>query len=120
MVPNPKTRSNGRVTAAFLILALLLCHGVYGAEHQLAPAHGTVAHEGHSAHEEKDTHPAGHLSGMAYAAVLLVFFIAAAAIKFVRAELEAVGPKSAARIPFPDIPYLPRGPTLHFLQVLRL
>jgi hypothetical protein len=112
--------TRGGVLAVFLILALILCHGVYGAGHQLAPAY--EAHGGHSAHEHggEGTHPAGHLSGMVYAAVLLVFFIAAASMKFVRAELGILNTQSSMRVSPPDILQLPRGPTLGFLQVFRL
>lgn len=117
----PFEASRGRVLAVCLILAVLLCHGVYGAGHQLTPAYET--HEEHSAHthEEKGAHPAGHLSGMAYAAVLLIFFIAAVStISFARAKPEVMRPQPSLRFSPPDVSRLPRGPTLHFLQVLRL
>lgn len=110
----------GKVLVGFVILAVLLCHGVYGAGHQLAPAHD-AAHGEHSTHAgEKDAHPAGHLSGVAYAAVLLAFFVAAASIKFVGVGFEVVKPRSVMRFSPPGLPHLPRGPTLRFLQVFRL
>lgn len=110
--------SRGGVLAVSLIVAVLLCHGAYGAGHQLASAY--EAHETHAAHGEGDAHPAGHLSGVSYAAVLLVFFLAAASMKFVRAEFEVANPRSVMRFSPPGLPHLPRGPTLRLLQVFRL
>lgn len=83
-----------RGTAALLLaVAVLLCHGLNGASHQVhrfgpeAPGrvvpHGTQHHEAHDTHaahggDDQGEGHAGHADGMAYAASLSVALLAAA------------------------------------------
>jgi hypothetical protein len=123
--------------ALLLAAALLLCHGVYGAYHQVhqtsagasqqhAPGH--APHEGHAA--ASGAHTAGHAEGqeddcsgcVAYSAVLLVLFLGALIALQRGARLRT---STAAHTPFllgpvPAVLHAARGPTLPVLQVFRL
>jgi hypothetical protein len=85
-------RSSRVLLAVFLAGALLLCHGLYGASHQIfAALHGEHDSHGHTSHtgthgagvedhtpvDRQDGHGGGHLGHVAYAAVLLVISLGA-------------------------------------------
>jgi hypothetical protein len=126
------------VVALLLAVAVLACHGLYGASHQVhvfgpeAPgqvvAHGAQHHHGadseHAAPggDQGEGH-AGHPDGMAYAASLSAALLAAA---FAAALGGAgIGPRAAPssdpgrRYP-PSFLRLARGSPLPVLQVFRL
>ena len=84
-------RDRKGAVALLLAVAMLLCHGLYGASHQVhgfgseAPgqvvSHGTQHHHGaHSAPggDEQGEGHAGHPDGISYAAALSVVLLAAA------------------------------------------
>jgi hypothetical protein len=120
LVRDPKRR----LLAPLLVLTLLACHGVFGALHtptsvpvEEHPSHaGTIAGLAGGAHHEP---PLGSAS---YNATL--FFVLAAAFwllfgsKFWYAGARITRP--VLRCPQTPVARLPRGPTLPFLQVLRI
>jgi hypothetical protein len=123
--------------ALLLAVAVLLCHGLYGASHQVhrfgpeAPGQvvpqGNQPHGAHSAHtaqggDQREGH-AGHPDGMAYAASLSAALLAAAfAVTLGGARIGA----RAALAADPGLRHLPsflrpaRGSPLPVLQVFRL
>jgi hypothetical protein len=131
-------RARRGAIALLLAVAVLLCHGLYGASHQVhgfgsevpgqVVSHGNQHHHGapseHAAlggaHGEGHT---GHPDGMAYAAALSVVLLAAAF------ALSLGGARSGARVALAADPgrrYPPsflrsaRGSPLPVLQVFRL
>ena len=129
-------RARRGAVALLLAVAVLLCHGLYGASHQVhrfgpeAPgqgvvAHGSQHHGAHSAHGgggQGEGH-AGHPDGMAYAASLSAALLAAAfAVTLGGARLAARAALAAdpgPRYP-PSFLRSARGSPLPVLQVFRL
>jgi hypothetical protein len=122
--------------ALLLAVAVLLCHGLYGASHQVhrlglealgqeVVAHGSQHHGVHCAHgggDQGEGH-AGHPDGMAYAASLSAALLAAAfAVALGGARLGARAALAAdpgRRYP-PSFLHPARGSPLPVLQVFRL
>ncbi len=142
MIPNPKTRSNGRITAILLILALLLCHGVFGSMHLSHDPLATppemesgaaVVHSGHASHhgvhetlvEHDDGGSASHHGVMApeYFAVFVALFFGSVFL-LLRSKMYVFARKAPFHskiLPRPAVFRPPaRGPTLPYLQVFRL
>jgi hypothetical protein len=133
VVREAQARKGG--VALLLAVAVLLCHGLYGASHQThqfgseAPGqvvpHGNQHHEAHAA-KGGDDHGeghAGHPDGMSYAAALSAALLAAAfAVALGGARIGAC----AALATVPGLRYpssfllLARGSPLPVLQVFRL
>ena len=125
------TVGRGRLVAALLIFALLLCHGALGALHQAsskAVEHDAGGHHAHTAAQPVSAdHGVGHHDGPIahtdYAAVLFVVLLGAAFLllsdRFVARSL-AVSSRTSGRVPSTLALLLPRGPTLPLLQVFRL
>jgi hypothetical protein len=111
------------------VVALFLCHGVYGFEHQLGIGPGAAhviqscpmsAH--HTSPAEGDTgHGAMPTGG--YFAILMPILLAAV-LWLWRGSFRI--PAARKPVPFttrtvnPLMPHPPRGPTLYLLQVMRL
>lgn len=124
------TVGRGRLVAALLIVALLLCHGALGALYQAslqAVEHGG----GHHAHAMERPAPAdhgmGHHAGLVahadYAAVLFGVLLGATLV-LIPGRFPALSFAAAPCAPRPAYiqPVLipPRGPILPLLQVFRL
>jgi len=116
----------GRLPAVLLVVAILVCHGLFGAAHQtFTPATGAHGHHAQAAAHGED-HEAGHLAGGAeYAAVLVSILIGTALGLLPRAfhSPDATTVLYPAGRRFRVVPtgvHPPRGPTLPALQVLRL
>lgn len=127
-----------RVLPQVLIWALLLCHGAFGALHEVAgpvvadtapaalsagkhdTAHHVSGHHGGAGHEEDQ---ANHASAE-YFAVLLGTFLGGLALWTLLRNLPRRDGTSSAtwrsRVTSPAVFSLPRGPTLPLLQVFRL
>ena len=124
------TVGRGRLVAALLIFALLLCHGALGALHQASSR--AVDHAGgHHAHAAMQPasadHGLGHHGGPVahadYAAVLFVVLLVAALLLLSGRSAKrslAVSFRASGRIPWTLALVPPRGPTLPLLQVFRL
>ena len=129
-------RARRGTVALLLVVALLLCHGLYGASHQVhrfgpeAPGQEVVPHSNqhHAAH---DTHGgddqgeghAWHPDGMAYAASLSVVLLAAAfalALGGTRIGARAALAAAPGRRYAPSFLRPARGSPLPVLQVFRL
>lgn len=125
-----------RLPAAFVVVALLLCHGVLGGLHQVCgPAASEQAYQPaanggagilqwHS-QEHPNDHSAGHpVSSSDYAAALFVFLVLVSAVSLLLGGGPMRGPMArlatAGRIPTPPIFPPPRGPTAPLLQVFLL
>lgn len=117
-----------------LIAAVLLCHGVLGAVHQIwcddacGPTQASKAHHGSASGTEGTGEtgdgPTGGLGTLSYAAVVLAAFGAASLLGLLLAvrrwcELEVRRPVFRRRYPL-SVAHRPRGPTLPSLQVFRL
>ena len=115
-----------------VVVALLLCHGVYGAAHQVHQAPGATDHHGagHATHgDEPGTlggHPGPYDEGcfgcVAYAASLLVVSIGAV-LWLLRGGPSWDGDNAAMPLPVRapgSVLHPARGPTLPVLQVFRL
>ncbi len=122
------SRSRSALLALLLAGALLLCHGVYGAMH-LCPSLQAPAHQGHehpameTGMTTHDEHPACHLTGTEYFAVLLTAFLGlllGLLLKGARSWVSVAAPLAVGRRSPPVILHPPRGPTLPALQVFRL
>ena len=111
------------------MVALFVCHGVYGFEHQLGISPGTAhltqsgpmsAH--HTSPEEGDT---GHGSAPngGYFAVLIPLLLAAV-LWLWRGSFRIPAARETQRLTTrtvrPLMPHPPRGPTLYLFQVMRL
>lgn len=117
-----------------LVVAVLLCHGVFGYAHELSPPEATKVPSAHSTpgpqHAMAGQHDAshsehgvgGHLSAGGYFAILL-------ALLFGAFLLPRGGLPASVRLPAPAFferrlvfrtLHPPRGPTAPFLQVFRL
>ena len=126
MVAKGSTTGVGRLVAALLIVALILCHGALGALHQVSswPAEHAGGH--HAAAPAPVNHHAEHHGGpMAhtdYAAALFVALLGATLVllsgRFLARGLSAHRVFKRVLVPLSPLP--PRGPTLPLLQVLRL
>jgi hypothetical protein len=136
--PVPVRWSRRGLLALLLVGALLLCHGAYGALHQLHQTSGTTllpAAEPSSSSSHTHTHGAedgehpgaageGCIGCVPYAATLLVFFLGTAAVWFLSASrgwsrgMAAL--PSSGRLFSPGELHPARGPTLPALQVFRL
>lgn len=128
-------QSGRRLLALLLVGALFLCHGAYGALHQIHQGAGDAALPAmeHAAHAdtggtEDGVHPAGHraehlVGDMAYAATLVVISLGAF-LRWLINDARAwsrVGASSLIVRCFPLLVVRPvRGPTLSILQVFRL
>ena len=126
------TVGRGRLVAALLIVALLLCHGALGALHQASTpravehagghdgAHATVQHASADHGVGDNDGPVAHAD---YAAVLFVVLLGAAFLllsgRFAARGL-VVSSRASWRVPSTLALLPPRGPTLPFLQVFRL
>lgn len=134
-----------RLVAALLAVALLFCHGAFGALHQTAtrlaepseghhapatppaavghhPGHGGAAAE-QSFAEHQVAHYGGAMAHADYAAALFVVLVGAVLSMFfawspARNLADAARPLGRLLAPFYLRP--PRGPTLPLLQVFRL
>lgn len=132
----PTKPGRSAALALLLAVALLLCHGVLGAHHQMHevanadgspafehPAHGSVSHMGaHSVEQQPNGEHDGCSTCVAYAAVLLIV-----SLKVLLWLLN--GTLAWTRKAEPSLPSLglatpvsnpTRGPTLPVLQVFRL
>jgi hypothetical protein len=119
----------GRLATIVLVVALFVCHGVYGFEHQpvIGPgaAHSTQSgpmSSHHSSPEEGDT---GHgaVPNGGYFAVLIPMLLAAVLWLWrgscrIPAAREPL--RFTRRTVTPLMPHPPRGPTLYLFQVMRL
>ena len=138
------TARRGRLVATLLAVALLFCHGAFGALHQFslqssehsgghhAPAAAPAAMDHQTEHQalapptstdHQTGHQGGPLAHADYAAVLFVVLLGAALALFsVRSPVRSltVAAHSPGRGLVPFSPRLPRGPTLPLLQVFRL
>ena len=122
----------GGFLPVLLIGALLLCHGVLGYAHEMS--RGCDGPHPMQTATAAGEHAAGHTGGhgtedpacghtlTAYFAVVLALFGAAFLGFLLGAQERQRAVVSPARRSFPlsGIAYLPRGPTLPFLQVYRL
>jgi hypothetical protein len=121
-----------RFVSAFFVGTLIFCHGVFGAFHitsdaAIPPAgeHAKACHPS-SAHggPVSEDRPASHHADAEYFAVLLGIFLGGSALwLLLQNDRWLDGTSSTWRSvssPSVAIPNLPRGPTLPFLQVLRL
>lgn len=127
--------SRRRILAFLLLGAVLVCHGFFGASHQVhrTPNPDTPSATGHASHvgmqeQEADeglstgVHGDLGLDAMAYAAVLLALSLGALAwmLAGARARIAvSVTPPAGGRFPR-LVPHPARGPTLAVLQVFRL
>lgn len=133
---SPSSRvSAGGLLPVLLIVAVLLCHGILGFAHQVlcdecGPAEVSGAHQGAAAgmggagsgHAGGNDAPVG-LEGHSYATVVLAAIGTALLVLLlgVRRWREVPVPRSIFQRRYPPfIACRPRGPTLPFLQVLRL
>lgn len=121
-----------RFLSLLLVAALLVCHGAFGALHQL-PGHGLQGGEHSSAMAQgagPEEHPSHHgegeppPGGSTYAAVIFVVLLGAAlALRLGGFRLQVahlVRWQAGRRFPTAVALYLPRGPTAPVLQVFRL
>lgn len=131
----------GRLTTALLVVAVLVCHGLFGAAHQtFTPATGAHVHHAsphkqasafgeaqggdHTGHQTGH-HEAGHLAGSADYAAVLVTILFGAVLRLLRGILllnAAPALQSAGRSfrnAIARIHHL-RRPALPALQVFRL
>jgi hypothetical protein len=137
-------RSSRKVLLAlFLAAALLLCHGLFGASHQVFSAlyaeHSAHGHSSYALTPHTDSHGAvlgeqasvqhqgdygeGHLGHVAYAAALLVVSLGAVLwlLGTGRTWTRSDDPSSLTkRIVSPKFPSLSPRPNLVLLQVFRL
>lgn len=120
----------GRLVAALLVVALILCHGALGALHQApswpaehAGGHHAAAAATPGAVNHHAEHHVGLVSHTDYAAVLFVVLFGAVLVllsgRFYAGGL-AIAHRLFGRIFLPLPLLLPRGPTLPLLQVFRL
>jgi len=130
----------GRLSAAILVVAILVCHGLFGAAHQTfmpstvthghhmqaqAYDHGKN-HEGHLTGHQTGHHEAGHLAGGAeYGAVLITVLLGTALGLLLRAihlrdATTSFHPADRRFRVEPTGLHFPRGPALPALQVFRL
>jgi hypothetical protein len=128
-LPGSSGLARGKVLALLLVGALLLCHGVYGVAH-LCSASPVTAYQDHEYSSPTeigmavhDEHPACHLEGAEYFAVLFAAFLGLV----LGLLLKGARPYGKVATSFaldlrlrPCASYLPRGPTLTVLQVFRL
>ncbi len=121
--------ANGGLLPVLLIAAVLLCHGVLGAMHQVwcDPCEASRASvEHHESTTDTGGNESGHasgLAGIAYAAVMTAFLGVAllGLLGIVRGLLEASISRTSGWHLFPTVSqHRPRGPTLPSLQVFRL
>jgi hypothetical protein len=123
---------NRGLLSLFLVGTLLLCHGAFGALHQLEER-GLVQH--HPAAHALADHAAGHQDGghgisgdepagpTNYAAVLVILLLGAAYLLHRRVEKRPAPPAASALVAVRPPAFLPRrarGPTLPLLQMFRL
>jgi hypothetical protein len=124
----------GKLAAIALVVALFVCHGVYGFEHQLAEhqpggdagaVHATQsgpmgAH--HAPSKGGDTDQEAMPNG-GYFAVLISMLLVMILWSW-RGGLRVPDAREALRVTTrtlaPPVPYPPRGPTLYLFQVMRL
>lgn len=124
---------DGGLLSALLIVAVLLCHGVLGAAHQVScnaceTAQPQMAHHGVAAETGADEGgnavdgQAGGVGKTAYAAILVTLLGAATLglIGIARVWLEAPGSRALWRRLIPLVFHRQRGPSLPSLQVFRL
>lgn len=125
----------GRLLAALLVAAVLLCHGVFGAAHlvsgtgDFSPPAGEHA-AGHSPDEGHDgaghgERPASHHADAGYFAALVGIFLGGPALWLLIRKTRRRGGifralRRFAGRPLPATFKLPRGPTPSLLQVFRL
>ena len=121
-----------RIWALSLIWALLLCHGAFGALHlipdpalqpNLSEEHATTHHPSGAHDGTPEELPAPHHPDAEYFAVLLGTFLGGLALWLLLLNHRRDGTSSARHFlasPPATFSNLPRGPTLPFLQVLRL
>lgn len=125
---NP-TAGRGRLVAALLVVALILCHGVLGALHQVSSwsAEHAGGHHAAAAAPAAVDHHAEHHGGLVahtdYAAAIFVVLLGAVLV-LLSGRFPARGLAIAHRLfgrVFLPLSLLPRrGPTLPLLQVFRL
>lgn len=125
--------SGRRLLALLLLGAVLVCHGFFGASHQIhkTPNSDTLPVTGHASHagmQEADeglftsVHGDLGLDAMAYAAVLLALSLGALPwlLGGARARIAVPGkPLAGGRFPR-HVPHPARGPTPAVLQVFRI
>ena len=115
-----------------LVATLLLCHGIYGYEHQLVD--GSDLRSNHTAHAgPMGTHhtPSDESGGSTshhekaaggYFAVLISVLLGVILWPWRRSfRMPAIHatPRTTKRFVAPLVPYPPRGPTLYLFQVIR-
>ncbi len=126
--------SRRRLLALLLLAAVLVCHGFFGASHQIhqtsnADTLPVAGHASHAGMQEADegrftgvSHSDLGLDAMAYAAVLLALSLGALLwlLGSARARIAIlVRPPAGGRFPR-LVPHPARGPTPAVLQVFRL
>jgi hypothetical protein len=130
----PNRPTSDRLLALLAIWALLLCHGVFGALHlipdpvlqPIAAGEHATTHQPSHAHgvTAPYEHPASHHTDTEYFAVLLGTLLGALYLwLLLRNDRRRDGISTVRRFvssPPATFSNLPRGPTLPFLQVLRL
>jgi hypothetical protein len=119
----------GRLATIVLVVALFVCHGVYGFEHQLGigpeTAHSTQPDPMTAHHTMPDKGDTGHgaASNGGYFAVLIPLLLAAV-LWLWRGSFRIPAARGSLRFRTravtPLMPHPPRGPTLYVFQVMRL
>jgi len=118
-------KTPGRLPAALLVVAVFICHGLFGAAHlTFTPTTGAHGHHAQVAAHGED-HAAGHLAGGAEYAAVLVSILIGTALGLL---LRAIHSRDATTVLHPAdwnhraAAWLhpSRGPTLPALQVFRL
>jgi hypothetical protein len=128
------TLPSGKLAALALVVALFVCHGVYGFEHQLAE-HQPVSDTGavhatqagpmgaHHAPPKGGDTGQGAMPNGGYFAVLISMLLVGVVWSW-RGGLRVPDAREALRVTTrtlaPPVPYPPRGPTLYLFQVMRL
>jgi hypothetical protein len=125
----PNRPTSERLLALLAIWALLLCHGVFGALHLIpdpvlqpiaAGEHATTHHLSGAHGGAPEERPVPHHTDVEYFAVLLGTLLGALYLWLLLLSDWVFTTRRFVGSPPATVFNLPRGPTLPFLQVLRL
>jgi hypothetical protein len=125
----PNRPTSERLLALLAIWALLLCHGVFGALHLIpdpvlqpiaAGEHATTHHLSGAHGGVPEERPVPHHTDVVYFAVLLGTLLGALYLWLLLLSDWVFTTRRFVGSPPATVFNLPRGPTLPFLQVLRL
>jgi hypothetical protein len=125
----PNRPTSERLLALLAIWALLLCHGVFGALHLIpdpvlqpiaAGEHATTHHLSGAHGGVPEERPVPHHTDVEYFAVLLGTLLGALYLWLLLLSDWVFTTRRFVGSPPATVFNLPRGPTLPFLQVLRL